>query len=468
MNTSIARRAFFSPRRALRSCAPHTGMATSANRIETRMSFCIAERSSEARANPSRTTGRPLRVLFVTPYLPSPPRFGGQRRLHGLISGVAASHEVSVLSLAEEGEDHEEALRATSAYCRRVVTLKASVHARGTAYKRALQLGSLLSPRSYERLVHRERAIADTLDRMLAQADFDLVQFEFVHTATYGTRVAERLRSRVPFVLDEHNIEYDVLRRTARSGTGLFRRAFNAINGRKVRAEEIAAWACLDGCTLTSDHDRQMLLAEAPWARTAVVRNGVDLDAFRPGPGPEEPRSLLFFGAVDYYPNTEGLLFFLDEVMPRLREAIPGVHLRIVGRRPPESITSRQGPDVEVTGAVDDVRPYLERAAVVIAPLHIGGGTRLKILEAMAMGKAVVSTSVGAEGLDAIPERDIAIADDAAELAEKIGRLLGAPEKRRRLGAAARRFVEQGYGWGASVARLTSFYEEILEARRRA
>jgi glycosyltransferase involved in cell wall biosynthesis len=431
------------------------------------MSFCIDQRPSEAQAKAPRRTREPLRVLFVTPYLPSPPRFGGQRRLHGIISGVAASHEVSVLSLVDPGEDHAEALRATSAYCRRVVTVPNPFHGLGGAYKRALQLRSLWSAQSFERLVHPETLITDALDRMLASARYDLVQFEFVHTAAYRTRHAERLRSRVPFILDEHNIEHLLLARTARAGASLARRAFCAIDGRKVRAEEVDAWTRLDGCTLTSDHDREVLLADAPRTRTAVVPNGVDLDAFRPSAGTPEPKSLLFFGAIDYYPNTEGLLFFLDEVMPRLRAATPGVHLRIVGRRPPEAIRSRQGPDVEVVGAVDDVRPHIERAAVVIVPLRIGGGTRLKILEAMAMGKAVVSTSLGAEGLDAVPERDLSIADDAAGLAAKIAELLDDPPRRRRLGAAARRFVEQGHSWSASVARLCDFYEEVLEARGR-
>jgi glycosyltransferase involved in cell wall biosynthesis len=429
------------------------------------MSFCIAERTSEVQANAPRRARGPLRVLFVTPYLPSPPRFGGQRRLHGLISGVAASHEVSVLSLVDPGEDLAEALHATSAYCRRVATVPSPHYGRDGAYKRALQLRSLLSSRSFERMVHAESLIADALDRMLAAAPYDLVQFEFVHTATYGTARAERLRSKVPFILDEHNIEYDILARTARAGASFARRAYSTIDGRKVRAEEIGAWAHLDGCTLTSERDRDVLLSEAPWTRTAVVRNGVDLDGFRPAAAAPEPRSVLFFGAIDYYPNTDGLLFFLDEVMPRLRATIPGVHLCIVGRRPPEAITARRGPDVEITGAVDDVRPYIERAAVVVVPLRIGGGTRLKILEAMAMGKAVVSTTLGAEGLDAVAERDLSIADDAAGLAAKISALLDDPERSRGLGVAARRFVEQGHGWAASVARLTGFYEEILEAR---
>src|SRR4029077_11745244 len=136
-------------------------------------------------------------------------------------------------------------------------------------------------------------------------------------------------------------------------------------------------------------------------ARTAVVPNGVNLDFFRPAPAslPRETQTLLFFGAIDYYPNTDAVLFFLNDVLAQLVERYPHLRLCIVGRKPPESILSQQSLGVEVTGVVDDIRTWLDRADVVIVPLRIGGGTRLKILESMAMGKAIVSTTLGAEGL---------------------------------------------------------------------
>ena len=251
-------------------------------------------------------------------------------------------------------------------------------------------------------------------------------------------------------VLDEHNIEYDIVRRTAGAEASALRRAYSAIEWRKVRREERHAWSHLDGCTLTSVRDQHMLLADEPTARTAVVPNGVDLDFFRPAPAslPRETQTLLFFGAIDYYPNTDAVLFFLNDVLAQLVARYPHLRVCIVGRKPPESILSQQSLGVEVTGVVDDIRPWLDRADVVIVPLRIGGGTRLKILEAMAMGKAMVSTSLGAEGLDVVPERDLLFADDAAAFAAQIGRLLDDPALGRRIGAAARRVVEARYGWG--------------------
>jgi glycosyltransferase involved in cell wall biosynthesis len=443
------------------------GIATLAIRIETRMSFCIVPHPSKAQTRPPGNERGPRRVLFVTPYLPSPPRFGAQRRLHGLMSGLAASHDVSVLSFVDPSEDPSESVRATSAYCRRVATVPNRRFAAGPAKKRLLQLGSLVLPWSYERLIHHEEAFQRALDQMLSRERYDVVHFEFSHMAVYCPSSAEGRPGSPAFVLDEHNIEYDIAWQTARAGGSAARRAYSAVNGRKVRDEELCAWTRFDGCTLTSALDESMLLLHAPETRTAVVPNGVALDVFRPRASaePEDPRTLVFFGAVDYYPNTDGLLFFLDEVLPRLSSRIPGVRLCIVGRRPPDSILARRGPGVEVTGEVDDVRPYLERAAAVVVPLRIGGGTRLKVIEAMAMGKAVVSTSLGAEGLDVVPERDLLIADDPEGFVRQIGRLLDDPEVSARLGASARRVIQSRYGWDASVQRLSSFYGEILEAR---
>jgi glycosyltransferase involved in cell wall biosynthesis len=438
------------------------------------MSFCIDQRRSEARARGPRSARKPLRVLFVTPYLPSPPRFGGQRRLHGLISGLAASHEVSVLSFFDAREDQEASLRATRAYCRRVVMVPNRRRDAGWADKRLLQLGSLLLPWSYERLIHRGRTLTLALDDMVSTDAYDVIHFEFSHMAVHLSGAGGRPERSSPatrsapgpvLLLDEHNIEYDVVRQTAVAGGSVARRAFSAIDWRKVRAEERRAWTRLDGCTLTSACDEGVVRSHAPEIRTAVVPNGVDLDFFRPRGGPRDAGTLLFFGAVDYYPNTEGLLFFLDHVLPRLSARVPRARLCIVGRRPPAAILARRGPGVEITGAVEDIRPYIERAAAVVVPLRIGGGTRLKILEAMAVGKAVISTSLGAEGLDVVPGRDILIADDAEGFAAQCARLLEDPGLADRIGAAARGAVEARYGWGASVERLSAFYAEVLEAR---
>jgi glycosyltransferase involved in cell wall biosynthesis len=434
------------------------------------MSFCIdsgplsvSEARRVALRNASKVVRKRLSILFVTPFLPSPPMFGAQRRLHELISGVAATSDVSVLSLVDPSENQEEAIRATEKYCRRVVTV---ANPAGRTHKRLLQLASLGSPHSFEWLGHSEAPFRAALEQMLAHR-FDVVHFELAPMAGYATAFEHPGITRPILCLDEHNIEYDIVRRTAGAEAGALRRAYSAVEWRKVRKEERHAWSHLDGCTLTSARDQHMLLTDEPTAHTAVVPNGVDLDFFRPSARStlREPPTLLFFGAIDYYPNTDAMHFFLRDVFPHLLERYPHVRLCIVGRKPPESISAYRSANVEVTGVVDDVRPWLERADVVVVPLRIGGGTRLKILEAMAMGKAVVSTALGAEGLAVTPEHDLLVADDAPAFVAQIGRLLDDPALRLRVGASARRLVASRYSWKAAVEGLSRFYDELLESR---
>jgi glycosyltransferase involved in cell wall biosynthesis len=425
-------------------------------------SFLHSVPNKRARTGPS---SRKRSVLFVTPYLPSPPRFGGQARMHGLISGLARTHDVSVLSLVDPREDQSEGVRATREYCGEVAFVD-NLHNPGDGLKkRWRQLSSVLSSRSYESTIHREPALEAALDRQLAAHRYDVVHFEFPSMTSFALDRAPRVGPATLFVLDEHNIEWDIARQTSANGLNPLRRGFGALDGRKIHAEEIAAWTRLDGCTVTSVHDREMLLAEAPAARTAVVPNGVDLDFFRPGdavPNREAPM-ILFFGAIDYHPNTEGLLWFFREIWPLLDTHVPGIRVCVAGRRPPPSILALQGPNVEITGVVPDLRPYLERAAVVIAPLRIGGGTRLKILEAMAMGKPIVSTSLGAQGLAVQHGRELLLADDRATFAAQVRRLLDDTELAGRVGAAALRFVTEHHSWQASVGRLSAFYDELSQ-----
>jgi glycosyltransferase involved in cell wall biosynthesis len=370
-----------------------------------------------------------------------------------------------VLSLVDPSEDHTESMRATEAYCRHLVTVSNQRYATGGTQKRLRQLGSMLSAKSYEWHLHREAKLDQALSGLVSRDRYDVVHFEFPHMVASRPRSAD---ARGPaFLLDEHNIEYDVVRQTAIAADGAFRRAYSAINWPKVQTEERRAWAGLDGCTLTSSRDESLLLADAPGTRTAVVPNGVDLDFFQPSASSEQqaPTALLFFGAIDYYPNTDGVLFFTKDILPLLTARIPRVQLSIVGRRPPESVLALRSTTVEVTGAVEDVRPHITRAAVIIVPLRLGGGTRLKILEAMAMGKAIVSTSLGAEGLEVVPERDLLIADTPEAFASQIARLLDDSALAARLGAAARRLVAANYGWRASIDRLSCFYGQVIEAR---
>lgn len=406
-----------------------------------------------------------MRVLFVTPYLPGPPIFGGQRRIHGLMTELAKSHEVSVIALVDAGVDQRAAVADTETYCKSVVTVADSWHRVQGRQKRLLQLGSLLTPKSWEWLLYRRPAFQRALSRHLAANRYDVISCEFVFMANY--RFGRARDQGTCLVLDEHNVEYDLVRRMAQTST-LDRKIFNELNWRKLRREEIAAWKRFDGCTVTSARDLAFLNDQAPSVPAAVVPNGVNVDLFRPVNGASaEPMTLLFFGAMNYYPNTDGAVYFAREVLPLLHQRLPEARLRIVGPCGPGPVMDLRNDRIEVLGFVEDLRSEIERASVVIAPLRIGGGTRLKILEGMALAKPIVSTTIGAEGLDVVHGRDMLLADTPEAFAAEVARVLTDPKLAADLGRAARRTAKERYSWRASAAELEAFYRAALARRAR-
>lgn len=384
--------------------------------------------------------------------------------------GLARNHEVDVLSFTDPSADDGAAASEMRAYCGRLILIPNERYAASPQRKRLAQIRSLVSARSYEHALYRDSEFQRTLQDAVRSQAYDVVNVEFMHMAA-NLPAAEPRRARRPLlVLDEHNVEYDIVRRTALTTTRLDRKAYCLVNWRKVRAEEIAAWRRFDGCTVTSERDEAMLRRDVPDAATAVVPNAVDIDAFRPRPDCDsaEDRTLTFFGVPSYHPNHDGLLFFIRDVLPRVRTRYPGTRLRIIGPSVPPEIAAYASEEIEVVGLVDDVRPHLERATAVIVPLRIGGGTRFKILEAMAMGKAVVSTRIGAEGIDVADGSNILLGDSPEAFAAAVGRLFDDPSLRTRMGIAARSLIERRYSWAHSVARLEDFYGRLLHSRERA
>jgi glycosyltransferase involved in cell wall biosynthesis len=203
-------------------------------------------------------------------------------------------------------------------------------------------------------------------------------------------------------------------------------------------------------------------------AKITVIPTGVDLDFFRPAAEQEEPNTLVFTGSMDWMPNEDGIFYFVEEMLPRIRKQIPNTSLLVVGRRPSRRLLelARTTESVQVTGTVEDIRSYVQRGAVYIVPLRVGSGTRLKIFEAMAMGKAVVSTSIGAEGLPVRQGRDIIIVDSPDEFASAVVGLLQDRVRRGELGRAARQLVAQQHGWDSVAQHFESALERLVRPGR--
>ena len=217
-----------------------------------------------------------------------------------------------------------------------------------------------------------------------------------------------------------------------------------------------------DHVLTVSETDRNIFAQFISPEKISVIPTGVDVDFFRPAEVEDQPNSLVFTGSMDWMPNEDAIFFFVENILPRIRSQVPDVTLRVVGRRPSARLLELAGTTqgLQITGAVEDIRPHVLSAAAYIVPLRVGSGTRLKIFEAMAMGKAVVSTSIGAEGLPVHPGRDILIADHPDEFADAVVSLLQDRERRCEIGRAARTLVEQRHNW-ESVGR---YFESVLES----
>jgi glycosyltransferase involved in cell wall biosynthesis len=221
----------------------------------------------------------------------------------------------------------------------------------------------------------------------------------------------------------------------------------------------------VDGIVTVSEADREVLERNFGARNVFAIPTGVDTDFFQPASEPPEDNSLVFVGAMDWLPNEDGVLFFTDEVLPRIREMIPSVRITIVGRNPSARLLERTHlhPEIRVVGRVEDVRPYVARGAVFVIPLRIGGGTRIKAYEAMAMGKAVVSTRIGIEGLPVRDGENVVLADRPEDFAAAVSRLLQDRAERDRIGRNARAYVEGNVSWSRAA---DAFAKACVEVAR--
>ncbi len=403
----------------------------------------------------------PLRILYVSARPSSPPRFGGQVRQHGLMTRLARRHEVSAITLVDEHYDIDESARAMREYFRKV-TLIQNPNGRIRA-RRRLQLRSFVSTHSFEQHWLSVPALSREVDKTLKGSNVDVVLLEFPLSPA-------RLRSpsaSPPFVLNTHGIEHDLGRQVANNDANPARRLYRELSWRKLRSEEIIAFRSADGVCVCSIEDQSRLLADVPQARTALIPNATDADHFRRlgSDPPPDGNTVVFFGLLSFVPNIDGLQFFLKTIWPSVAAARPNARCRIIGADAPRSVLKLVGPRVEIVGFVPDLRRELAQAAVLVVPLRLGAGTRLKLVEGMAMGMPIVSTTLGAEGIEVVDGRDVLIADDAAAFAAAVVRLLDDPELGARLGASARRLTVDRYSWTAAASRLEDFLYEIIESR---
>jgi len=393
-----------------------------------------------------------MRLLWVNVGGLWPLTTGGRHRSFNIIAELARRHEVVLLTTAGPGDDPE-ALTARLRHCETVRSVPYIPPRRGTVAF-ALALGrSWLSGRPLTVWRWQVPALREAAARVLRERRPDVVVADFLYSTP---NVPSGDTCTVHFA---HNVEHVIWRRLAEVERRPLRRAFLEAEWRRMRRYEKLVCQRASLTIAVSDVDVRSLTDCAPGARVAAIPTGVDTEYFVPSAEPETPSSLVFCGSMDWYPNEDGVVDFVDNVLPRVHRLVPDARLTIVGRNPGPRLRRLEGRSVEITGTVADVRPHVAGAAVFVVPLRVGGGTRMKIFEALAMGKAVVSTRVGAEGLPLVPGEHYLQADDPERFATAIVALLRDPARRQTMGRAGRRLVEERFSW-PEVARA---FEERIE-----
>jgi glycosyltransferase involved in cell wall biosynthesis len=388
-----------------------------------------------------------MRILWVKMGGLWPPTSGGRTRSLQIISELSRRHAVTVVTTHAEDDDPEGLVEQLSG-CERVVSFPYHVPKRGSAAFPITVARSWLSREPVDLWKWRMPAVRECAYGLVDAGRVDVCVADFLFAVANVP-----LDRSVPTVLFEHNVEYLIWKRLCDLETVAWRRALLELEWRKLRAREAAACRACDVTIAVSEDDRDRLLALAPGAQITWIPTGVDTNYFTTSAGGERPAHLAFSGSMDWHPNEDAVRYFINDILPLVRAEVPAVTFSVVGRNPsPELGAAAAAAGVEVTGTLDDIRPSIAEAALCVVPLRAGSGTRLKIFEALAMGKAVVSTTVGAEGLDIESGRHYVAADGARNFARAVIDLLNDPARRRALGAAGRQLVESRYSW-AQVAR---------------
>lgn len=458
-----------------------------------------------------------LNILFFAPRECWPPNTGAKLRNYHLAREVAQSAHVTYLSFADDGNSAaggvtpsrpaepqtgmaqpagelvpiepapEPFLARPELLYDRVITVP-----RDRSYTFGKILRGAVGDTPLTVLNYTTRAMAQTLAQVLEERSFDLIQVESIHLAAYLPTL-RAASSRPVVICDWHNIESELMRRYSTQAPNFLYRLYARRTSRQLELLERRAGQEFDAHLTVSERDRAQLLDHSPGARVFVIENGVDASYYSDEPlrrahnawlaqtrkagktidppgdssgDAPQRRRVVFVGSMDYHANVDAAVHFTREVWPHLRERVPGLTFAIVGRDPaPRVRLLAEIPGVEVTGTVDDVRPFYSEAVAAVIPLRVGGGSRLKILEAMAAGVPVISTRLGAEGLDVRDGEDIILAETADDFCRATLRLMADTRQWRKLAEAGRAHVRANYDWSRLGALLVGNYRGLIANR---
>lgn len=389
-----------------------------------------------------------MKILYLSLRFPYPPHSGDKIRTYNILKHLSCKHSISFVSFVQSSDESN--IDKLRDFCEQITTVNFS---KVRAYSNCI-LHSF-SGEPFQIAYWHSREMQRCIDGLMEKDGFDLAHVQFIRMAQYVKKYTDK-----PKLLDSGDSFWLNLSRRSKLDRSMAWPLLK-LEASKVRLYEtqIAKW--FDRVTMVSPLDMECLLSNDSKLPVSVLPMGVDIDYYQPGSS-EYGVNLLFTGTIRYFPNKDTVLYFYNEIFPLVKRAVPDVKFYVVGNYPPKNITKLAlSGDVVVTGHVEDVRPYFDKSAVFVCPLRSGSGMQAKILEAMAMGVPVVTTSMGFTAFEAVAGRDIIVADDPKRFAEEVIRLVKDRELRQYIAQNARKLVEEKYDWSSIVERLDAVYESI-------
>ena len=407
-----------------------------------------------------------MKILLISHILPYPPKGGCPQRNYNLLKECATTNEIHMLAFYRKSHQAspakiQEAIDALKQHCKKIEVFRIPAdHNKILWY--LLLFFNLFFPMPYSVWLYSSSKMKAAIKRCLDSGSYDIMEIGEIGLANYA-----RLAPEIPKILIHHNIESQLLYRRMKFVSNWLAKSYLWLQSVKLRRFERIAGRLFDIHTTVSEDDRKTLLKICPQARIAVIPNGVDTDYFMATKDKMEPNSLIYVGGMTWFPNYDATMYFIREILPLIKTEIPDILLHCVGRQVDNKFyeMARHEVSLKIHGFVDDVRPLITMASSFIVPLRIGGGTRLKIVDALSMGKAIVSTSIGCEGLRVTNGKDILIADSPEDFARKTVDLLRDPRLQNDLMSIARKTALESYSWKVIAPTLIKVYQNAIQAR---
>ena len=409
-----------------------------------------------------------MKILWLSHLVPYPPKGGVLQRAYHLLHELSRHHEVDLIAFHQPNlmrplvpsmeEGLEMAEKELASFCGRLSFVPIDSD-RGFMGQHRLALKSLFTRDPYTINWLKSERYAAEIDRFLENGGYDLVHIDTLSLLPYYEQVKH-----LPLVLDHHNIESHMLLRRAENENHPLKAWYFRQEGERLQRYEEEYCPKMALNITCSELDCERLREIVPGCRAEEVPNGVDVDYFTPDWSVPQESSILFIGRLSWYPNIEAIRYIAFEIWPRLKKALPGVRADIIGASPPEDIVefARDEPDFNVHGFVDDIRPYFNRAAVYVCPITDGGGTKLKVIDALSMGKALVAHEIACEGIRVVDGETVLFAESPDEYVESICRLIDDERLREKMGRRARELAVSTYAYRSIGKKLADLYEGLV------